>query len=246
MAPKATPAKKVKKKKAAEKRKESLDSGGGGIEEEFERLLGCKLSPVFTDENGFCFCEKHRRQHCHECQLSFSLPNRMLRAELKGRTVDVAKETEKNQRKHAHELMSMLDLNKGSKLDLGTTEAEALQNAANKTCRHCGKTGKMLRCNRCKVAVYCSATCQKAAWPEHKLKCREPDGAWYMDTKAGRSRVLPPTDPRWGNPTEEDRELARSLLRRGLTPARVHDEGNPMVAGWMLGLQCEEIMEGAP
>lgn len=39
---------------------------------------------------------------------------------------------------------------------------------------HCGKCGKRAPrslCSRCKVVSYCSANCQRAAWPEHKRMC---------------------------------------------------------------------------
>jgi len=43
-------------------------------------------------------------------------------------------------------------------------------------CRVCGKTGRVadktiLRCGRCKIATYCSATCQRKDWPSHKTDC---------------------------------------------------------------------------
>ncbi|KAM6220010.1 histone-lysine N-methyltransferase SMYD3 isoform 3-T3 [Rhynchocyon petersi] len=31
---------------------------------------------------------------------------------------------------------------------------------------------KLLRCSQCQVAKYCSAKCQKEAWPDHKRECR--------------------------------------------------------------------------
>ena len=39
------------------------------------------------------------------------------------------------------------------------------------TCAHCHAAGAKFRCSRCKVAHYCSAACQHAAWPEHKGAC---------------------------------------------------------------------------
>lgn len=40
-----------------------------------------------------------------------------------------------------------------------------------KSCDHCNLVAKCQVCSRCKSARYCSLTCQKAAWPEHKPKC---------------------------------------------------------------------------
>jgi len=41
-----------------------------------------------------------------------------------------------------------------------------------KPCAGCGAVPfKPMRCARCRGAAYCSAACQRAAWPEHKLLC---------------------------------------------------------------------------
>ncbi|XP_055029268.2 histone-lysine N-methyltransferase SMYD3 [Misgurnus anguillicaudatus] len=41
------------------------------------------------------------------------------------------------------------------------------------TCHNCLKRGEsLLRCSQCKTARYCSAQCQKQAWPEHKRECK--------------------------------------------------------------------------
>nr|XP_015207457.1 PREDICTED: histone-lysine N-methyltransferase SMYD3 isoform X1 [Lepisosteus oculatus] len=34
------------------------------------------------------------------------------------------------------------------------------------------KKEKLLRCSQCKIARYCDASCQKAAWSEHKRECK--------------------------------------------------------------------------
>ena len=40
-------------------------------------------------------------------------------------------------------------------------------------CSSCGLvTGDLMRCGRCKGAVYCSKGCQAAAWPDHKPLCK--------------------------------------------------------------------------
>lgn len=40
-------------------------------------------------------------------------------------------------------------------------------------CQQChGMEGKMLRCNQCKAAYYCSKACQVADWPTHKVRCK--------------------------------------------------------------------------
>ena len=47
-------------------------------------------------------------------------------------------------------------------------------------CGHCTKSDARLRCSRCRSVYYCSAVCQRAAWPEHKSVCkkaeRKPEG----------------------------------------------------------------------
>ena len=41
-------------------------------------------------------------------------------------------------------------------------------------CKKIAKKGiKLLRCSRCKAAVYCNATCQKQHWKEHKKVCNK-------------------------------------------------------------------------
>uniref|UniRef100_A0A671MCR1 [histone H3]-lysine(4) N-trimethyltransferase n=1 Tax=Sinocyclocheilus anshuiensis TaxID=1608454 RepID=A0A671MCR1_9TELE len=40
-------------------------------------------------------------------------------------------------------------------------------------CQSCLKRGESLsRCSQCKTARYCSAQCQKQAWPDHKRECK--------------------------------------------------------------------------
>ena len=44
-------------------------------------------------------------------------------------------------------------------------------------CCQCKKefpAGILQKCSRCKNALYCSAACQKEAWPTHKLICTSP------------------------------------------------------------------------
>jgi hypothetical protein len=45
-------------------------------------------------------------------------------------------------------------------------------------CDACGTSGsvscRLNMCTRCKRRWYCGSTCQKAAWPRHKLTCRAP------------------------------------------------------------------------
>lgn len=46
---------------------------------------------------------------------------------------------------------------------------------------------KQLRCTRCRGAVYCSAACQRNAWPEHSQKCRRPSS----EEQALRAQICP-------------------------------------------------------
>eukprot|EP00051_Salpingoeca_urceolata_P020542 m.309445 g.309445 ORF g.309445 m.309445 type:complete len:369 (+) comp19639_c0_seq10:1595-2701(+) len=46
-------------------------------------------------------------------------------------------------------------------------------------CWRCGAAGdsttaELRRCSRCKQALYCDSTCQRAHWPEHKRTCTKP------------------------------------------------------------------------
>ena len=42
-----------------------------------------------------------------------------------------------------------------------------------KACDKCGAKGELMTCGRCKMIRYCSSTCQKAAWQQHKLECKD-------------------------------------------------------------------------
>ena len=51
------------------------------------------------------------------------------------------------------------------------TSQKAMQNL--QMCEHCHKVQRKMKiCATCKHAWYCSADCQKAAWPAHKPRCK--------------------------------------------------------------------------
>ena len=62
---------------------------------------------------------------------------------------------------------------------LGTNEKQEdpfLTATSRLSCRHCGYTEaqvfrKLKKCGKCKMAVYCSESCQKKAWKTHKPMC---------------------------------------------------------------------------
>ena len=39
------------------------------------------------------------------------------------------------------------------------------------SCSMCGAVGASKKCSKCRVAVYCTKTCQKAHWKAHKMVC---------------------------------------------------------------------------
>eukprot|EP01064_Diplonema_japonicum_P004871 TRINITY_DN1320_c0_g2_i5.p1 TRINITY_DN1320_c0_g2~~TRINITY_DN1320_c0_g2_i5.p1 ORF type:complete len:377 (+),score=123.45 TRINITY_DN1320_c0_g2_i5:57-1187(+) len=43
-----------------------------------------------------------------------------------------------------------------------------------KICQHCGKSGKLMLCGRCKVATFCNQQCQREAWSTHSKTCTPP------------------------------------------------------------------------
>jgi hypothetical protein len=54
---------------------------------------------------------------------------------------------------------------------VGEVDENATNESATPLCEACGAPGK-LRCGACKSARYCSASCQRTSWREHKLVCR--------------------------------------------------------------------------
>ena len=54
-------------------------------------------------------------------------------------------------------------------------------------CYFCDRTVESLKaCSRCRCTFYCSAECQKSAWPEHKSKCK--DAAASSSSSSSSSR----------------------------------------------------------
>lgn len=52
-----------------------------------------------------------------------------------------------------------------------TTQAQQQQVQQTQTCAQCNKNNAPKQCGRCKVAKYCSATCQQNHWAQHKQQC---------------------------------------------------------------------------
>lgn len=62
------------------------------------------------------------------------------------------------------------------KVETGTVSASDMISTGIEKCRYCpnttGDDGKaLLRCTRCRCAMYCSKECQKADWKAHKILC---------------------------------------------------------------------------
>eukprot|EP01059_Diplonema_ambulator_P022193 TRINITY_DN3720_c0_g1_i1.p1 TRINITY_DN3720_c0_g1~~TRINITY_DN3720_c0_g1_i1.p1 ORF type:complete len:363 (+),score=142.52 TRINITY_DN3720_c0_g1_i1:81-1169(+) len=49
-----------------------------------------------------------------------------------------------------------------------------LNKAKQKSCLHCGKSGRLMLCGRCKVATFCDQQCQREAWSTHSKTCNPP------------------------------------------------------------------------
>ena len=61
-----------------------------------------------------------------------------------------------------------------------------------RVCHRCGaSTEKLLRCARCHHAQYCSAACQRKAWPDHKLQCQAPSASSASAACSPSSPVVP-------------------------------------------------------
>jgi len=50
----------------------------------------------------------------------------------------------------------------------------SLERCGGPDCKQATQDSKLMKCSRCGTATYCSITCQKAAWPQHKKTCRKP------------------------------------------------------------------------
>lgn len=62
------------------------------------------------------------------------------------------------------------------KVETGTVDEADMISTGIEKCRYCsnttGEEGKtLLRCTRCRFAMYCSRECQKADWKAHKILC---------------------------------------------------------------------------
>jgi hypothetical protein len=61
-------------------------------------------------------------------------------------------------------------------IELQLEEMKLVDSAKSRArCEHCAKTapktGKLNKCGRCQISWYCSTSCQKADWSEHKRHC---------------------------------------------------------------------------
>eukprot|EP00983_Pelagomonas_calceolata_P076646 1153508-Pelagomonas_calceolata.AAC.1 len=55
-----------------------------------------------------------------------------------------------------------------------TAETARATSSRARACAECGKTdGGLQRCGGCRVVRYCSAACQRKAWPAHKKECKQ-------------------------------------------------------------------------
>lgn len=68
-----------------------------------------------------------------------------------------------------------------------------------------------LRCSGCKFVFYCSSQCQKQAWKDHKVECKELAAHPECTTNMMRLKAI-------GHQTRTNRELATQLLEQ----ARAH------------------------
>jgi hypothetical protein len=58
---------------------------------------------------------------------------------------------------------------------------DSLKKSKQKLCANCSALGAdLLRCTGCSQVHYCSKTCQKEHWPQHKKKCREAAAACQL------------------------------------------------------------------
>ena len=126
---------------------------------------------VFADEDGLLYCEKHRREMCHQCCLNFVTVNKAKRKESQGKEVNHAKIFQKQAEKSADILRAIAIAEAGKKQAAGpgpsTLQALACSGrgggaAAQQRCEQIAKTcaaydakGRVRRCTRCKSMGYC-------------------------------------------------------------------------------------------
>jgi hypothetical protein len=99
-----------------------------------------------------------------------------------------------------------------------------------KRCHYClrlpDSTKKLMRCGRCKYALYCDAVCQKAAWPEHRDECannpanlaQDPEGLLLRRT----CRALLEIDQLDASTVSKDATLQERIAQRDLFLSLLH------------------------
>ena len=88
------------------------------------------------------------------------------------------------------------------------TRNSTVQMIGSDVCAQCGKADAKKRCSQCKCVFYCSADCQRAAWPDHKTACMEVVAG---NAPAAQAAVPPP--PRGGGSWDDvsERQLLLAL-----------------------------------
>ncbi|KAK9816678.1 hypothetical protein WJX72_003583 [[Myrmecia] bisecta] len=161
---------------------------------------------MYVNRRGLCHCSAHRREVCQLCCVDHRPTNEITRA---GKDADIDAILERHERIQEAEHCAMLmqrrsEGNSSGPLMLGSEEAQRLFAAAadrppsgSEVCAHCKRGGKLLRCSRCKSALYCNREHQVADFPRHKADCRRIAAAAINTPTGARARSEARTPTTW-------------------------------------------------
>lgn len=137
-----------------------------------------------SKEFAHCPCDRNRRYCCKDCFLfdwkrHASEHNARMKAALESggaaeECTDVAIWQAPSEHGSENAVAKVTAALEGSAIDnsTGAAPVRAPPDGDEQVCDFCGQASK-LRCTRCHYARYCSKTCQRQHWTEHKYECKQ-------------------------------------------------------------------------